>query len=156
MGRRGIRMTVPDLVAAGIALAAAIWVLIESGRWPAPEFVGGPAAIPRLVAVILILCAGLLAWKALRGQSSMIEEPLDRPKMSRLAAIAIATIVYAWGMEAVGFVPATAAYLVVFCIALGLRNWPLIGAYAVLLPSAFYTLFKVVMKVPLPSAQWPL
>jgi hypothetical protein len=153
--RRELRMTVPDLAAAGIALAAAVWTVIESGRWPAPDFVGGPAVVPRLVAAILTLCAGLLIWNAVRGRSSVVEEPLDRAKLRRLAIMMSVTASYAWALEGVGFLPATIAYLAVFAVVLGLRNWPLIGAYAVLLPSAFYAVFGLVLKVPLPPIQWP-
>ncbi|QCK86126.1 tripartite tricarboxylate transporter TctB family protein [Phreatobacter aquaticus] len=149
------RMTVADLVAAGVSLAAAVWAIVESGRWPAPEFVGGPAVVPRIIAAILFVAAGALVWYALRGQSEVIEEPLDIPKKQRIGTMVLVTATYAAALEPVGFLPSTIAYLAIFAVVLGLRRWVLIAAYAVLLPSAIYVIFGKLLKVPLPPTHWP-
>lgn len=149
------RMTVPDLVAAGMALAAAVWAVIESGQWPAPEFIGGPAVVPRIIAGILFIAAGALFWYAVRGQSEVIEEPLDIPKKQRIGTMVLVTATYAAALEPVGFLPSTIVYLAIFAVVLGLRRWGLIAAYAVLLPSAIYLVFGKVLKVPLPPTHWP-
>ncbi|QCI67284.1 tripartite tricarboxylate transporter TctB family protein [Phreatobacter stygius] len=149
------RMTVPDLVAAGLAFAAATWAVIESGRWPAPEFIGGPAVVPRVIAVILFSAAAALAWNALKGQSQVIEEPLDWVKKQRLGIMLAVTALYATALEPLGFLPATIAYLAIFALVLGLRHWPLIAGYAVGLPAGFHLVFSTVLKVPLPPAAWP-
>lgn len=152
---RQIRMTIPDLVAAAISCAAAIWAFIESARWPAPEFVGGPAAVPRLIAVILLVVAATLAWTAIQGRSFIIREPLDGAKKKRLAIMLAVTAAYAWALEPVGFLPTTMAYLAVFAMVLGVRNRLVIAGYALMLPTAFYLVFSTVLKVPLPPAHWP-
>jgi putative tricarboxylic transport membrane protein len=149
------RMTVPDIVAATLSLAAAVWAVIESGRWPAPEFIGGPAVVPRIIAAILFVAAGALFWYAVRGRSEIVEEPLDGAKKRRLGAMVLATAAYAAALEPVGFLPSTIAYLVVFVVVLGLRRWALIAAYAVILPTAIYLVLGRVLKVPLPPTHWP-
>jgi putative tricarboxylic transport membrane protein len=152
---RQIRMTIPDLVAAAVSCAAAIWAFIESARWPAPEFVGGPAAVPRLIAVILLIIAGTLAWSAIQGRSFVIRERLDGAKKKRLAIMLAVTVAYAWALEPVGFLPATMIYLGVFALVLGVRNRLVIASYALLLPTVFYLVFSTILKVPLPPAYWP-
>jgi putative tricarboxylic transport membrane protein len=151
---RQVRMTIPDLVAAGIAVLAASWAVIESGRWPAPEFIGGPALIPRIIAGILFVAAALLIWNAVRGRSSPIDEPLDFAKQRRIAVMLLVTAAYAAALEPVGFLPSTIVYLAVFTLVLGLRDWRVIGAYSLLLPVAFYIVFSRGLKVPLPPTDW--
>lgn len=154
-GTRLKRMTVPDLVAAGLAFAAAAWAVIESGRWPAPEFIGGPAVVPRVIAVVLFVAAAVLGWNALKGRSEVIEEPLDGAKKQRLGLMLVVTGAYAAALEPFGFLPATMVYLAVFALVLGMRRWPTIAGYAVGLPAAFHLVFSTVLKVPLPPAAWP-
>jgi len=153
---RPLRMTIPDLASAMLAAAVAVWIVIESRRWPAPDFVGGPAVVPWLVAAVLFVCAGLLLRTALMGRSAVVEEPLQATQFRRIAIMVAATAAYAAVLEKVGFMPATIVYLAVFTAVLGLRDWRMLIGYSVLLPAAFYLLFAVVLKVPLPPAQWPL
>ena len=47
------RMTAADLIAAALIAPAVVWVFVESAQWPAPEFIGGPSLIPRVVASLL-------------------------------------------------------------------------------------------------------
>jgi high-affinity Fe2+/Pb2+ permease len=150
-----VRMTIPDMAAAIVAAAVAAWIVIESRRWPAPDFVGGPAVVPLLVAAVLFVCAGLLLRMALLGRSSVVETPLQATQSRRIAIMVAATAVYAGGLEVVGFLPATIVYLAVFTTVLGLRNRLMLVGYSVLLPCGFYLLFALVLKVPLPPAQWP-
>lgn len=154
-GARPKRMTVPDLVAAGLAFAAAAWAVIESGRWPAPDFIGGPAVVPRIIAAILFAAAAVLAWNALKGRSEVIEEPLDWARKQRLGIMLVVTAAYVAALEPFGFLPATIAYLAAFALVLGVRHWPTIAGYAVGLPAAFHLVFSTVLKVPLPPAAWP-
>lgn len=152
---RPVRMTIPDMAAAIVAAAVAVWIVIESRRWPAPDFVAGPAVVPLLVAAILLVCAGLLLRIALLGRSAVVEDPLQGTQFRRIAIMVVATAAYAGGLEKVGFLPATIIYLAAFTTVLGLRNWLMLVGYSVLLPCAFYLLFAQVLKVPLPPAQWP-
>jgi len=147
-------MTIADLSAAFISLVFAGWTFYESGRWPAPEFIGGPAIIPRAVAGILVFVAGLLAWNALRGRSNVIEKPVDAAKFRRIASILGLTAVYSLALEPAGFIPATVIYLIVFLRFMGATKWLSIVGFSILLTGGFHAIFDLALKVPLPPVEW--
>lgn len=149
-----VRMTIADLSAATVSLVFAGWAFHESGRWPAPEFIGGPAIVPRAVATILVVVAGLLAWNALRGRSDVIEKPLDAAKIRRIALTLGLTAAYAVALEPVGFIPSTFVFLVAFLHVMGAINRVSIVGFSILLTSGFHAIFDLVLKVPLPPVFW--
>ena len=151
---RQVRMTIADLSVAFISLVFAGWTFYESGSWPAPEFIGGPAIIPRAVAGILIFVACLLAWNALRGRSDIIEKPVDAAKFRRIASILALTAIYSLALEPVGFIPTTVIYLIAFLRLIGATKWLSIVGFSFLLTGGFHAIFDLALKVPLPPVEW--
>ncbi len=149
-----VRMTIADLSAASISLVFAGWAFHESGRWPAPEFIGGPAIVPRAVATILVVVALTLAWNALRGRSDVVEKPLDATKIQRIALTLGLTAAYAVALEPVGFLPSTFVFLVAFLHVMGATNRVSIVGFSVLLTAGFHAIFDLALKVPLPPIAW--
>jgi putative tricarboxylic transport membrane protein len=144
-------MTAADLIAAAVAILAAAWTFIESARWPAPDFVGGPALIPRMVAAVLVLAAAIIAWRALTGRSSAVEQPVAPRERGRIVAATLLTVGLALALDRIGFLPAAILYLAGFALILGAsRPLPLLG-FSVGLPVGMYLLFDRLLRVPLPD-----
>ena len=144
------RMTAADLGAAAISSIAAAWAFVESARWPAPEFVGGPSLVPRVIAVILIVASATLAWRAFAGRAAAIEAPVERSARRRLAAALGLTAIFALALETVGFLPATIVYLFGFGLILGFGLRPRLAVYSVALPVGMWLVFGKLLRVPLP------
>lgn len=148
------RMKAADIISAALIVPVVVWVFVESGQWPAPEFIGGPALIPRVIALLLMACAAVLIWHALSGRSDVLEESLSRTKMVRVSGALLLCLGYAAALERIGFLASTMIFLFAFSIILGMRSWTRMAAYAVGLPIATYLLFQIFLKVPLPAAGW--
>jgi len=145
------RMTAADLIAAAVALGAAAWTFYESARWPAPDFVGGPALIPRLVAAIVVLAAVVIAGRALAGRALPVEEPVPARQRWRIAGVTLLTVALALALEPLGFVPAAILYLAGFALIIGARRPLPLAVFSIGLPIGMYLLFDRLLHVPLPQ-----
>lgn len=150
MPARGARMTAADL-AVGVLVAVVVgWVFVESARWPAPEYVGGPALIPRLVAVAALVAAAALVVQAVRGHSDVVDA-LAWSDVRRIAVVLGLCVLYVVALDRLGFVVSTGAFLLAFSLVLGERRWGRLIGYAVVMPLTFDAVFGRILRVPLPD-----
>ena len=123
----------------------------------------GPGLVPSLLLILLGVCAAALALRGLMGVWRRVPgpEPEDPPGAGRILypALLVATLcLYALGMPAVGFLPAT---LVLTCLwsilisrqeagGLTIRSTvsSIVEAFAI--TAAVYVVFAWFIKVPLP------
>jgi putative tricarboxylic transport membrane protein len=119
----------------------------------------GPKAFPRLIGIALLIAAALLAlemWKA-RGKAAAKEAgaaPLDPKVLKVLGAVVIWIGVYYAGLERLGFVLATSAFLFPLMAWFNRGKWLTNALSAVAFSALTYWLF-VALDVRLPKGLLP-
>lgn len=139
-----------DILSALCLIPICVYVFYESGRWPILPDLGSPAWIPRGVAVLLLAAALVLLGRALTGRSLTLPGRLKGADRARVLWVAALTGVYVVVVERLGFMAATAPYLLGFSLALGERRWARLVLFAVVVPVATYLVFDRTLNVPLP------
>lgn len=139
-----------DVIAAVLLVPVCAWVFYESRTWPILPDMGDPGWIPRGVAVCLLVAASLLLLRALQGRSLTLPSRLQGADRTRVLWVAALTGVYVIVVERLGFIMATAPYMLGFGLALGERRWARLAVFAIVVPAAMYFLFDVTLNVPLP------
>lgn len=133
------RSTLADLTLAALTIVGAALLLIGASALPAPRFEPlGSAALPRILAGLLILFALIVAARALRGDRTKVAEtaPADGPKPDprRGALVLAALIAYVFALDVlrVPFLVATPVFVVATGLSMGARTWTNLAAFAAL------------------------
>jgi putative tricarboxylic transport membrane protein len=145
-----VSMKKVDIVSALVLVPVCVWVFYESRTWPILPDMGDPGWIPRGVAACLLVATGLLLVRALQGRSLTLPSRLVGADRARVLWVAILTGAYVILLEPLGFITATAPYMLGFGLALGERRWGRLALFAVLVPVVIYLLFDTTLNVPLP------
>jgi tripartite tricarboxylate transporter TctB family protein len=145
-----LTMKKADIIAAVIVMPICLYVFYESTKWPVPALLGRPFLIPRGVAAFLLVAAGILLYRALKGQAFPLESPLVGADLRRVSLTAVLTFGYLPLLERIGFIGTTFLYLLFFAWVLGERRRPRLILFAILVPLVMYTLFSTALHVPLP------
>jgi hypothetical protein len=142
------RRDVPGLVGCALAVVLGVAAIAHSG-----DFSALGSVFPRTIAGLMIVLAVLyavLAWRRPRPRARA--EPASTPRRAATAGVLLA---WAFLLEPLGFLFTSA----IACLALLLiaqydrwtpRTAVFYGGATLLVLAALYTLFKVVLKVPLP------
>lgn len=137
-----------------ILLSAAMIVLTATF----PDFVGqkyGPALMPRVLGVALIICGVLLVWKGLASRRAgepwgsfapWVREPW---RLGAFLLTLVLLVLYIWVSETVGFIPIAIVFLGAMFLWLGVRPLPA-AVYAVAATFAIHWFFATMLRVPLP------
>ena len=145
-----LTMKKADVIAVALVVPICLYVFYESSRWPVPALLGRPFVIPRGVAAFLLLAAGILLYRALKGQAFPLESPLVGPDLRRVSLTAVLTFGYLPILERIGFIGTTFLYMLLFAWVLGERRKPRLILFAILVPVVMYALFSTALHVPLP------
>jgi putative tricarboxylic transport membrane protein len=115
----------------------------------------GPKAFPRLLAVGLFVCAGLLLLeilrerKAAKAESEKAAPPEDRRHYFVIVAVTVWTALYYAVFERVGFILDTAAFILGLTAYFNRGKWVANTLVAVLFSVGAYVLFVKVLGVTL-------
>ena len=119
----------------------------------------GPKAFPRLLGIGLLLTAALLLWEILRARQQQIEgepsKPGDRSHYLVVGAVAVWTWLYFLSFEPVGFIIATALYLVGLTCYFNRGKWVANVSTSILFPVITYLLFTKGLGVSLARGVLP-
>lgn len=158
--RRPLRIlgtVLPEL--ALLAVFAVLW-LLTGGLRPAPPGELGPAWWPRLLIILLGLCVLVQAARKATavdpprrpGDADPGPDGDHRPFDARRATVAVLTIVgYVLAGIYLGYLIATAAFVVAFLLAAGRRGVALSAAIGVGAALAFSFVFLKVVYIAVPS-----
>jgi putative tricarboxylic transport membrane protein len=113
----------------------------------------GPAFFPRILAIALILCAGLLVINALRKQALRRVEFIDRRGFGRLALAIAVGIVYWLAIDYTGFLIGSPIFLFVLMTVLGARSWLQRIVTSLVAPLALWAIFEYFLVISLPESQ---
>ena len=133
------RRTIADLALAALTLAGAALLLIGAMDLPPPRFEPlGSAALPRILAGLLIFFAVVVAIRALlRHRSDSLgpeteECPKADPRRGALVLVALVAYVFALDVLRIPFLIATPAFVAATGLAIGARTWTNLAAFAAL------------------------
>lgn len=150
------RLDAADLLMIGFVVAVCAILLIGANFIPPPMFDPvGSAALPRAVAVALLLLVGIFLVTRLRGRPGESRSGLSDIAMGRGAVITLLLVV-AYGAlmqtRLIGFAPATALFLAAAIPALrgSWRELPLAVAVGLVMGFGSQWLFTEVFFIDLP------
>lgn len=145
-----------DIVAGIFLMVLAAGVMIEAGtyahRGVQIEYFG-PAFFPRILAVALILCAGLLVVNALRKKALRRVEFIDRRGFGRLALALVVGIGYWLAIDYTGFLIGSPIFLFILMTVLGARSWPQRIITSIVAPTSLWALFEYFLVISLPESE---
>ena len=141
------------LVAAGIGLFGAVWI-VQSGRLPYwGEFAPGSGFLPFWLGALLVaLSAAFLVLSLVRPAEG--PEPATGPGQRRVLAIVLGLFACIAVLEWVGFVAAISAYLLFLAAWVERRPWSEAVAVAVGAAAGLWLVFGYWLRVPLPVGPW--
>ena len=139
-----------DIIAVAIVIPICLYVFYESTKWPVQALLGRPFIIPRGVAAVLLIAAGIQVYRALTGHALPIEEPLVGKNRRRVILVAVLTFGFLFLVERLGFVATASLFLALFIMVLGERHYVRVVLFAIVVPLVVFTIFSTVLHVPLP------
>jgi putative tricarboxylic transport membrane protein len=111
----------------------------------------GPGAFPIFAGSILLIGAiGAVVQTIVKPPEDQIEWPKGKESL-RVGMVAAASLIYAVGLEYLGYIPATAIVTIAGLHAMGLRSWPLKLVIAAVMAFGSFLFFATVLGVPLPG-----
>ena len=145
-----------DIIAGIFLMVLAAAVMIEAGSYAQRgvqiEYFG-PAFFPRILAISLFLCAGLLVVNAVRRRNLRRVEFIDRRGFRRLAVAIAVGVAYWSSVDYTGFLIGSPVFVFVLMTVLGARSWPLRIVTALVAPAALWALFEYFLVISLPESQ---
>lgn len=146
MGTLTVNRDFLELIAAlGVAVLSAAGLTHALGFPKASAYL--PVGVTGLAFVLALIWAGQAVWNMRRRTRTVEADPAH---LRRLAVMAGASLVYVAAVAAVGFFTATALFVVLTAIALGMRRLPAILVTAACFTLGLYLVFVVLLQRPLP------
>jgi len=106
-----------------------------------------PMFFPQIVLGFWVAVAALDVVSELRRSSSS-----DHPRLMRVSFMALATLLFLYGMTRLGFFLSAVPFSITALVVLGLRNPLAILAVGVGVPAALVALFNHLLVLPLPTS----
>ncbi|HEX9437565.1 MAG TPA: tripartite tricarboxylate transporter TctB family protein [Candidatus Limnocylindria bacterium] len=143
----------PDLIGALAIFAIGIIAIAAALTTPDPGFgVVGPAVLPTALGALVLVSAAWLAWEALTRRERAALDPLDR---GPFVATLLSTAVYLAVFVPLGFILASAAYLVQEARILGSTRTVRDAIASAALVVGLYVLFVRLLGIELPRGPLP-
>ena len=149
-----------DIVAACFFLILGIVVLGAAAQIEVKDNYGGAALVPRICAVVIMLCAAKELWSGianLRKGAIQADDSVEHTSSDyfKVALTFISIILYALLFETIGFLPATILYIFSQAALLapkeGKKNYILYLAVAVIFSILINFVFEKVFWIMLPT-----
>ncbi|MEP3332220.1 tripartite tricarboxylate transporter TctB family protein [Sedimentitalea sp.] len=132
------RRALADLALSLLVAAGAVVLFVGAAKLPPPRFEPlGSAALPRILGMLLLLFATILAGRSVmrmrRGWLAPTIETRDAdPRKGLAVLVALVAYVFALDVLRAPFVPATTVFVVVVGLSIGARTWLNCAVFAVL------------------------
>ncbi|MDL5362178.1 tripartite tricarboxylate transporter TctB family protein [Halalkalicoccus sp. NIPERK01] len=146
----GVELRHTDALGAGLWLLLAGAVFALSAGFPAGPGETGPAFYPRVIAGLIALFAVVQLVRSLAGDPRAHEITLGSTR--RVVGVAVGVLAYVLLLPWLGFVVATALFLVVGMRYSGVDSPLRIGVVAVGLTLGLHYVFGVFLRIPLPES----
>lgn len=139
-----------DIISAVILILLAGYVIITAGSFPQSTTTLGPGFFPTLTAGLLAIFA---LWQLVTALLQKKSEDAPAPPKSSLLAIFAVTGVYIAVLPLVGFLVSTPLFLIAGGLVISedpKRKWKPVILSSVVTTGVLYTVFSVLLHVPLP------
>ena len=134
-----MRRMIADLSLAVLAMTGAAVLLIGASDLPPPRFEPlGSAALPRILALLIIVFSVIVALRALLQIKNRIVEPAAGKggdvDPRRGALVLVALIMYVFGLDVlrVPFLVVTPLFVIAVGLSIGARSWINVAAFSAL------------------------
>ncbi len=118
----------------------------------------GAGFFPLCLSLLALLAVAVILAGSLRRPAAA-DRPVRWPRgvgLRRIAGALGGFLVYAWLTTLLGFILSTAAYMLFTARMLGARRWPAATAVSVLTALGLFLLFRVWLKMELPTGRLPI
>ena len=121
--------------------------------WIPDEGPGGGAWPFWLAAMMLLSCVGIIVnWVRRKGTVATSEETyIERGVLVDVGLVALALIVTVGLFSFIGVYGALPLFLIFYMRLLGGHPWPLVLAFAVIIPIVTFFFFEILLKITLPK-----
>lgn len=106
----------------------------------------GPGYFPTAIGICLIAIGLVIALLSLRSDGP----PLGRWPWRAMLMMSVAFVIFAWGMENIGFIPSLALLVVVSSLASPYFRWKEVAVQAVVMVIGAWAVFIYALELPLP------
>lgn len=134
-----------------MAISAAIWIMTASFPPSDNPSIPGPVFFPRVVAIIMVVLAVLMAVENVRTNDNNKLFDLANPGLKRNVRLFVISAAYCFLLNYIGFLILTPIVLLIMMFALkrqGLLGWKIFSSFVA--TAAIYLVFEVLLDVPLP------
>lgn len=140
-----------NIVSSIISILVAVFVLYETKDFPSgAQNVPGPAFFPRIIAILIIGLSGLLIVMTYIRKEERNINFTSKNDLKAYITIAI-ILVYIVLMNILGFIIATPLFLITMIYYYGMRNYVKNIIISVGVTALIFTIFKILLAVPLPQ-----
>jgi putative tricarboxylic transport membrane protein len=118
----------------------------------------GAGFFPLGLSLLALLAVAVILVAAFRRPAAL-DHPVHWPRgvgLRRIAGTLGGFLVYAWLTTVLGFILSTAAYMLLMARMLGGRRWLSAAAVSVLTALGLFLLFRVWLKMELPTGRLPI
>jgi len=148
MNKRALQASYVSFLAVGIAyLYGSLW--LPMGKVEAPR----SGLFPLLDAIFIMTMSLIQLAKSFNTEKVRLDQTEPFPKgvhLHRVAAVALALVLYALCLRFLGYLICTAGLMAVVVTLLGMRGWVKVALAAILTALISYCLFVFALEVPLP------
>ena len=128
-----------------IAIAVYAYYLTLGYPW-------GAAILPRILLVLLILCAGGLLYRG-PGPDG-VGQTMGMKNGGRVLLGSVLCIGYVLGIHGLGYYLASFLFVIVLALVLRYRKPLYIAIASIGYPLAIYAIFEMMLKIPMPMPNW--
>ncbi len=115
----------------------------------------GAGAIPMAASLAMVITAAIVALRTARLPAAATQGFFNEVLPLRIAVIAGLLIAYAFALQPIGFLPTSAAFLILAIKFLGRRSWVFSVGTGLLSLLAIYLVFRIIFTVLMPSGIVP-
>lgn len=154
-----------------LTVLAGVWLWLVNTQIPdvATDGEPGPRALPFLLGIILAMLGVAIAVSRPAGPPAeetdlssagpaprtQADPPTSRPSTRTALATFALLLAYAFLLDKIGFISATAALmLAAMAGVLGMRRWAFMAVFAVAFAAGTWLVFNTLLGIPLPRDPW--
>ena len=133
---------------------AGTWFFFDDGGYVSPR------VFPRIISGCMFILASIMVLQSVledqrsgqleTQQETEIDTDESRQTWWRIAAAVLVCFAYTQGIEHVGYLVSTALFLAAMIVLFKERRWYIVATVSVLGTTVFYSVFRLIFKVPLP------
>ena len=145
-------MSSKDRIAGAALSLFALWVIWESRTLPFGTVrVPGPAFLPVLLALLLLVCGVFIAAAGARAAKF---DSLKWKELPHAAAILAVCALSAWALERLGYRLTVVLAISILVKAIEKKGWVATALFALAVSFGSFYLFYTLLRVPLPLGPW--